>query len=227
MEAIILAGGFGQRLRSLVSHLPKPMADINGVPFLFYLLQYLGKYKVGKYVLSIGYKGKFIKQYFGSSFNGVKIEYSEEESPLGTGGAIKKALRFVKSKNILILNGDTLFKVNINLLMNTHLLFNSRITIALKKMKKFKRYGSACIEGNRIIKFEEKKYKEYGYINGGVYIINNDIFNGFEAPERFSFEKDFLEKNVEKLEIVPFISNSYFIDIGIPTDYFKACEDLK
>lgn len=220
MEAIILAGGFGTRLSTVVSDVPKPMAPINGKPFLELLLEDLEKKGITKVILATGYKKEIIKNYFKDRYKSIEIVYSEEISPLGTGGAIKKAIALAKGNDIFIVNGDTFFDVDLEEMYKFHRKNNSKLTLAVKEMEKFDRYGSLILEENKIIKFEEKKYIEKGYINGGIYLLNREILrNTFE--ENFSFEKEILENEEREIEKYGYISNSYFIDIGIPEDYYK------
>lgn len=227
MDAIILAGGFGTRLRSVVSDVPKPMAPVGKQPFLSYLLKYLQQYDINKVILCTGYKHQVIEEYFSSSYNQLHIEYSIEDEPLGTGGAIKKAMSIIDSDNAIILNGDTLFNINLSEFINLHDKENADVTIALKFLNDFDRYGSVVLDGNKIIGFEEKSYKSSGYINGGVYIINKHLFELYSLSSTFSFEKEVLESKVAKLNIVGYKSSSYFIDIGIPEDYEKAQTEVK
>ncbi len=226
MEAIILAGGFGSRLRSVISDTPKPMAPIANKPFLCFLFEYLIKNEVNKVILSVGYRYEKIVEYYGNQYKGISIAYSYESRPLGTGGGIKKALAQVCSDDVFILNGDTYFDVNLSSLLQKHTDTNADITLSLKPMCYYNRYGSVTTMGDRVVRFEEKKFKEYGNINGGVYIAKSSIFDKVEMPEKFSFEADFLDRNVETLKIHAFIADSYFIDIGIPEDYEKAQKEL-
>ena len=225
-QAIILAGGFGTRLQKVVSDLPKPMADINGKPFLEYLFNYLEKYKIKKVILSVGYKHEKIIEYFGDNFKNIKIKYAVENQPLGTGGAIKFTLDKINDNNFFLINGDTFFDVNLNQLSNFHSDKKADISLSLKPLSDFDRYGAVEIDNNnRIKKFNEKKYQKHGLINGGVYAINKNIFNKTEKT-KFSFEKDIMEKHLTKLKMFGFVSDTYFIDIGIPDDYKKAQTDL-
>lgn len=224
MEVIVLAGGFGTRLQSVVKDVPKPMADINGKPFLEYILEYLLNYGITKTILSVGYKKEIIENYFGNSYKAIDIVYSKEDEPLGTGGAIKKALTFCKSENVLVLNGDTFFEINLQTLIQEHKKADADVTISLKKMYNFDRYGKVILEKNRVISFAEKEFSSSGLINGGVYIIRKDIFDIYE--KKFSFEQEFLEKKLSMLSICAYIDKGYFIDIGIPKDYEKAIYDF-
>ncbi|KYH34469.1 D-glycero-alpha-D-manno-heptose 1-phosphate guanylyltransferase [Clostridium tepidiprofundi DSM 19306] len=224
MEAIILAGGLGTRLQSIVNEVPKPMAPIKGEPFLKYIFEHLKRNGVSKVILSVGYKHEKIIKYFNDNYEGINVVYSIEKELLGTGGAIRKALSFTKEKNVIVLNGDTFFDVNLRLLMDKHEENNSDLTIALKSMRNFDRYGTVLLQQNRIMKFQEKRYEKYGNINGGIYVIKKRIFKDkeYNLSEKFSFEKDFIEKNMNKLKMFGFVFNGYFVDIGIPEDYQKA-----
>ena len=223
MEAIVLAGGLGTRLRSVITDLPKPMAPIGDKPFLEYILKYLQKNGITRVILSVGYKWETIKEYFGNSFENIELIYSVEDEPLGTGGAIKKALALCSEKNIFIINGDTFFDVN---LQNLELMNTSKIVLSLKSMKNFDRYG--CVETSEkglVTTFTEKGYRESGNINGGIYLMSNNIFDEFDLEEKFSFE-EFMQTNFKQLNISTKIFDNYFIDIGIPEDYEKAQIDL-
>ena len=138
MEAIVLAGGLGTRLKSVVNDIPKPMAPIQNKPFLEYVLTYLQKNGVSKVIISVSYQWQKIKDYFGDRFESIILEYSVEKTPLGTGGGIKKALQFIESNQYFIINGDTFFDVNLSdLTLNSH----NDLLLCLKKMYKFDRYG--------------------------------------------------------------------------------------
>lgn len=227
MEAIILAGGFGKRLKHVVGDVPKPMADIDGRPFLSYVMDYLSSQGVKKILLSVGYKYEVIKDYFGTKYMGMDIGYVIEEEPLGTGGAILKALKHASEDNVIALNGDTLFIVDLKRMFEFHLSKSAILTIALKPMSNFSRYGSVIVQDDRVRGFEEKSFKGYGYINCGIYAVNKGIM-GFlgKYGESFSFEVDFLQKDSEDIRPYAFVSNGYFIDIGIPEDYERAKEEL-
>ncbi len=226
MEAIILAGGLGERLRSLGIVAPKPMLPVGHTPFLRYLLSYLIRNGINKIILSVGYQHDKIIDYFGYSFMGVPIIYSIEDNPLGTGGAIKKALLYCEKEYVWVLNGDTFFEVGINNMLETTLLQTSHLTMAVKPMGNFSRYGRVLIDSdNRIYRFEEKKEVEKGDINGGIYFLNSRYFLKKATPDVFSFEKDFLEKYVDQDDFLAFKSDAYFIDIGVPEDYLKAQMD--
>lgn len=227
MEAIILAGGKGTRLQSVVSDVPKPMADINGRPFLAYLLHFLSSNGVRKVVLSVGYKYEIISSYFSGCFENLTISYAIENEPLGTGGALVESLKQVTDSTVLLLNGDSFFDVDVKSLHKYHRLHDFDITLALKKMYNFDRYGTVSVDNNKVISFEEKVYKRSGYINGGVYVLKSSLLADIPHPASFSFENGILKRYICQLNVGAFIDNGYFIDIGIPEDYVKAQHVLK
>lgn len=225
-EAIILAGGLGTRLKGVIKDIPKPMAPINGIPFLKFILDYLIKNNIKNVVLSVGYKHSVIIDEFGYNYKGLKIDYSIEDSPLGTGGAILLALNKIKSENVFIINGDTYFDLNLQLMRD---FFNSKkyeILIALKHLENFDRYGTVKLNNDKIIGFKEKQYCESDYINAGIYLLNKKLFLEKKFSGVFSFEKDYMEKFCQKSDFGAFKSDSYFIDIGIPSDYEKCYSDF-
>lgn len=223
IPVIILAGGFGTRLSTVVKDVPKPMAPINGKPFLHYIFEELQEQNIQEVILSVGYLHEAIQDFFKEEYLGIKIKYSIETEPLGTGGGIKQAFDFIED-DAFVLNGDTFFDIELSKLK----IDNSDISIALKPMFEFDRYGTVELnETNRIISFNEKKYCEHGLINGGVYYFKKTIFDKLEVGNKFSFEKEVLEKNVQNLKIQGKTFDNYFIDIGIPEDYQKAQHDFK
>ncbi|MCU0462191.1 MAG: nucleotidyltransferase family protein [Bacteroidales bacterium] len=226
-EAIILAGGMGTRLREVVSDVPKPMAPVNGKPFLYYLLLWLDKYDISKAVISTGYKSDTIISYFGDSFKKILIEYAIEDKPLGTGGAIRYALNKTTAGEILIVNGDTYFPIDIDDLYSFHSESNGPFSVALKRMKNFSRYGSVDCEDNTILKFNEKKFCPDGYINGGIYLADRKFLKSEIHKEVFSLEKELLEKEAGSGKLKCKTFNNTFIDIGIPEDYHRAQSLLK
>ncbi|EFV4735478.1 NTP transferase domain-containing protein [Campylobacter coli] len=216
MQAIILCGGLGTRLKSVIKNIPKPMAPINGKPFLAFVLEYLKKQGITEIILSVSYKYELIQEYFKDEFHGMKIHYNIEKELLGTGGAIKDALKLVKNE-VYVVNGDTFFDIDLKKLV----LNGSKICIALKQMQNFDRYGTVNVDEQGIVtSFEEKVFKKQGLINGGIYLLKKDIFDEFSLEKKFSFE-EFLQENYKLLKIQTQIFDDYFIDIGIPEDYIK------
>jgi D-glycero-alpha-D-manno-heptose 1-phosphate guanylyltransferase len=226
-EAVILAGGFGTRLRGVVNDIPKPMAPIAGTPFMSFILDNLSDYGVERVILSVGYKYETVQSYFKDMYRHIDILYSVESSPLGTGGAVKKALSLVENDTVLIVNGDTYLDIDLDLFYAFHDSNGSDLTMVLKPMSDYDRYGSVYIDnGYRIVGFEEKRSKSNGLINTGVYLLDKNSFGKIALPDVFSFESDFLEKFYPTLKFYGLPMDVYFVDIGIPEDYRKAEQDL-
>ncbi|AYD39329.1 nucleoside-diphosphate-sugar pyrophosphorylase [Clostridium fermenticellae] len=230
MQAVILVGGLGTRLKGIVNDKPKPMALANNRPFLEYLINKLKNSGITDIVLAAGYMAEYIKDYFedGKDF-GVSIGYSIESKQLGTGGALKNAERLLHSEDILILNGDTYFNINFNDMYAFHKRNKSYFTMALRRVDDVSRYGTVeCNYKNVVTKFIEKDdYLHSNYINGGIYIINKKILKYIAADRKVSLENQVIPKVMKYEYIYGFKSKDYFIDIGIPEDYFKFCEDMK
>lgn len=226
-EAIVLAGGLGTRLRNVVSGLPKCMAPVAGRPFLSFVIDYLSAQGIERFVFSLGYRADAIENYLEEYYPTLNYTTVVENEPLGTGGAIQFACTKATNKNVLVTNGDTLFKVDLNELQEFHFASKAECTIALKPMKEFDRYGVVSLgdEGS-IRSFEEKKFYEQGLINGGIYLLNVSKFLQYSFPEKFSFEKDYLEKNAGSGKLSGIAQEGYFIDIGIPEDFNKAQTEL-
>lgn len=231
MEVIILAGGLGTRLRSVVSEVPKCMAPVAGKPFLWYLLKYLTRFEqVDRVILSVGYLREVIFRWIDEVKDEFPFEfdYAIEEEPLGTGGGIKLALDKANDEKVIVLNGDTFFEVDLMQLYDAHVIGKKAITLALKPMKKFDRYGTVDMEPitGTILSFNEKKYCVEGLINGGVYVIskNAPIFEGLGL--KFSFEKAVLEPQCYLHQLLGVVQNGYFIDIGIPEDYQRVQTEI-
>ena len=226
MEAVVLAGGLGTRLRPIIRDIPKPMALINERPFLHYLLSSLSHFDVSRIILCIGYKHEVVQRYFGASFQGIPISYSIEDEPLGTGGAAAQALRFVIEHSFIVLNGDTYFEADIRRMHRLHRDQDADCTMALKTMHNFDRYGTITLDNARVISFQEKRFCAEGLINGGIYIVKKSIFENNEFPRKFSLERDFLEKRVSTLRVFGTAFDGYFIDMGMPEDYQRARREL-
>lgn len=229
-EAIILAGGFGTRLQAVVSDVPKPMAPINNEPFLNYVFDYLLHYKIEHVVLSTGYLADKISDYYKNEYRGIKISYTKEETPLGTGGGIRLAMTKCYTSDVLVLNGDSFFDVNITDHFNNHISKQADCSLALRKVFNASRYGTILLGiVNAIETFKEKdNIEQTGLINGGVYILNRKLYlSKTNEAVPFSIEKDFYESRINELHIFGFEYDGYFIDIGIPEDYNKAQTDFK
>jgi len=225
-EAVILAGGLGTRLRGVIDDLPKSMAPVNDRPFLVFILDQLSGFRITRAILAAGYRNEDISAFFGNRYKEIELVYSVESEPLGTGGAILKAAELINTDSFLVLNGDTLFDLDLEDFRKSFKYSNASLSVALKPMVDFDRYGSVSIEDSRIISFNEKKYCADGLINGGVYILRKDWISNNAPSAKFSFERDIMERRVKSDIITGYVSDSYFIDIGVPEDYERAIREL-
>ena len=228
-----MAGGLGTRLRTVVKEVPKCMAPVNGKPFLQYLLNYLKRFDVSRVILSVGYLREAAMSWIEANKGDYPFtfDFSIETEPLGTGGGIRLALSKAHTENVLVVNGDTFFNVDLDDLMGQHLEGNSPISIALKPMRDFDRYGNVILEkpspiGGKVAEFKEKEPCVQGLVNGGIYAINKE--KGFPEglPGKFSFETGILKPFADEGKVRGLIHDDYFIDIGIPEDYGKAQKEL-
>lgn len=224
MEAILLAGGLGTRLQSVVPDLPKPMAPIRGRPFLAILLDDLIRAGFTTAVLAVGYRHEVIRDFFGEHYRSLSLIYSIEREPLGTGGAIALALKHISAPHCFVVNGDTFLELDYRAMLVSHLEENSTLTVAVLKVSDAGRYGALDIKGNRILGFIEKGRFGPTMINGGIYLISRDLLSRYSFPSAFSFETDLLMMHVHELKPLAFPTVGIFIDIGVPEDYHRAQE---
>ncbi len=227
-EAIILAGGLGTRLRSSVPDLPKCMAPVADHPFLKYVVDYFRRQGITRVVFSLGYKHELIEEFLANEYADLDYSCIIESEPLGTGGAVYKSISEVKSDDVLVLNGDTYFEINLSTLSAFHESNEADCTLSLKQMMKTDRYGTVELDAyRRIQSFKEKQFNENAIVNGGVYALKVPSFAAETFPEKFSFEKDYFEAFYQERKMFGLIQKGYFIDIGIPEDYSRAQQDFK
>jgi D-glycero-alpha-D-manno-heptose 1-phosphate guanylyltransferase len=226
MECIILAGGQGTRLREVVSDTPKCLAPIGECTFLFYLINMLKEQGVNRFVFSLGYMHEKILTYLELNYPFLDYDFVIEPTPLDTGGAIKFALTKCISESVLIINSDTYLGINLKMFLDFHVKNNAECTFSLKHLHDSTRYGNISInDKNQVLTFNEKVVGSSGFINAGYIFINSKLFNDITTT-KFSFEKDFISKKLSSNKVYGFIANDYFIDIGIPKDYFKFIDDV-
>jgi D-glycero-alpha-D-manno-heptose 1-phosphate guanylyltransferase len=226
MEAIVLAGGLGTRLRSKVPDLPKSMAQVAGRPFLEILLERLISQGCNRFILSVGYLRHKIIDAFGNNYKGIPLSYAIEESPLGTGGAIRLALEQVTEPSALVLNGDTYLEADFAAMLSLHVSAGRPMTMAVTQVGDVARYGGVTMNQGDVTGFIEKGQSKAGWINAGVYALERN----FPWPEHlvapFSFETDVLVPRVNQLQPVSFPCNGRFLDIGVPEDLDRAQVEL-
>lgn len=226
MKVIILAGGLGTRLRSVVKDMPKPMAEIDGTPFLEILMDNMVQYGATEFILCVSYLRDKIISYFGNKYKGCPISYSIEEEPLGTGGAIKQAFDLFNLDEAVVINGDSFIKMDYADFYKKN--SGKQLSIALKYMEDASRYGLVETQGEYILHFNEKSAEaKSGLINAGIYLINKSLWKYAPKETKFSFEKDILEKYIGTLHATYYKTEDYFIDIGVPESYAQANKELK
>jgi D-glycero-alpha-D-manno-heptose 1-phosphate guanylyltransferase len=227
IPAVVLAGGLGTRLAAVSEGLPKPMLEVAGRPFLEYVLDTLIDAGVSQIVLAVSYRWNILRRHFGDSYRGASVEYSVEEQPLGTGGAIRQCLNDHQLAQALILNGDTLFRIDLADLVARHKQSAAKVTMALRRVDNASRYGLVTCDNSGIVTaFRSDGDGKPGLINGGTYVVNTLHLDGVELPPGFSFERDFLERYVSRIRPLGVESSGYFVDIGIPEDLARARIDF-
>lgn len=222
-EAIVLAGGFGTRLAHVVPDVCKPMAPVAGRPFLRFIMDQLAAAGFDRVVVADGYRREQIEDFFGSAYRGMSIEYSPEETPLLTGGAVKRALSRCESDWVFVLNGDTWLDVDFEVMEAAAANVPDSVTavIAVKRMRDFERYGTVDVNAcGSLTAFHEKRPCEEGLINAGVYLLRLDALD--DMPEKFSLESDHFERVVGDGALRAVECAGGFIDIGVPEDYELA-----
>ena len=221
MEAIVLAGGLGSRLKEVVADVPKPMAPVAGRPFLEYLLVSLSSKGVERVILSVGYMAEKIVKHFGNSFEDMQLVYEVEKTPLGTGGAIKSALKIVEGDHVFVFNGDTFLDLEIPQ-VEAHWQAHRVPLIVAREVPDTTRYGRIIIHQGRVRGFAVKSVGGPGLINAGCYVFPCDLLDKWSIGCPFSIESDFLQPYICDCRFDAFITTAHFIDIGIPEDYSRA-----
>ena len=226
MEIIILAGGLGTRLKGISGDVPKPMIEINQKPFLQRLLDSISKYNISRVVISIHYNADYFIKHLDCEAYPFEIKFVVDDKLYGTGGAIKKSLTHCVTRDAVVLNGDTFTNLNLEDFYAFHLMKNCVVTMSALKMSNFSRYGSLKVDSDsRVTSFEEKKFVEKGFINAGCYVVNRNFILEV-GKDIFSFEEDILQSPIS-VGVCAFKYDGYFIDIGIPDDYYRACNELQ
>lgn len=221
-EAIILAGGRGTRLRSITGESPKVLAQVAGRPFLEHVLDGLSRHGFGRVVLAVGYGRGQIRAHFNDRYAGIDLVYSEENEPLGTGGAVRQALGYAASDHVFVLNGDTWAAVDYSAMLHAHLAQGAQLSIAVASVLDLGRFGAVDITEGRVSSFRERGTSGPGYINAGIYLMQQALFSSLNFPKSFSFERDVLECHLSRFRPLAFKTEGEFIDIGVPADYARA-----
>jgi D-glycero-alpha-D-manno-heptose 1-phosphate guanylyltransferase len=225
LQAIILAGGLGTRLRPTVPDLPKAMAPIAGRPFLEILLDLLAQKGFGRIILSVGYLSEKIIDYFGDCFEDMELVYSVEQNPLGTGGATRQALTHCDVDHAFVFNGDTYLDLEAEL-VEAHWLQYRKPIIVARELTDTTRFGRIEMQGGRVNRFLGKGIPGPGLIDAGCYLLPVNLLEKFQLGQTFSLEMDFLVDALQNDEFDCFVTRGNFIDIGIPEDYRRAQQEL-
>jgi NDP-sugar pyrophosphorylase family protein len=223
VTAAILAGGLGTRLKPVIADRPKVMAEVRGRPFLSYLLDQLQAAGFGDVVLCTGYLGEQIDSAFGDSYGRLQLRYSREKQPLGTGGALRLAHRYLTSNPILVMNGDSICAADLNAFCEWHHAGPSKASLLLSRVANNERYGGVEIDGNGVVtEFAEKgKNVRLNWINGGVYLLEREVFLSIPEGTPVSLEYDIFPRLVGH-GLYGYPSRGRFLDIGTPEDYSIA-----
>lgn len=230
MQAILLAGGLGTRLRSVVSDRPKPMALIEGRPFMEYVTRELTRHGITDIIFAVGYKGTMVEEHFGSgSAFGFNASYAYEETLLGTAGAIKNAGQFITEDRFFVLNADTFYQIDYTRLSRQQDSQNLDMALVLRKVPDVSRYGQAILNPEGLLTGFNEKTEDLreGTINGGIYLMKRCLLD--EIPQgKVSLENDMIPRWLsDGRKLGGFVNDGYFIDIGIPEAYFQFQEDVR
>lgn len=226
LEGIVLAGGFGTRLRQVVPNLPKPMAPIAGRPFLEIVLENLAQKGFGRVILSLGYMAEKIKVHFGTRFSGMQVTYVVEDHPLGTGGATRLAMSQSAQDHVFVFNGDTFLDLEVDAVERRWQTTGHPIIVG-RELDDVSRYGCLLTDNGRVIGFLEKGASGAGLVNAGCYVLNRGQLASFPLNTSFSLERDYLSDAVQETTFDFFLTSGRFIDIGVPEDYARAERDLR
>jgi len=222
MEAIVLAGGLGTRLRGVVADVPKPMAPVQGRPFLERVLDQLVEGGISTVILAVGYRHEVIRAHFGEAYRGVALLYSVEREPLGTGGAISLACGQASAHDVFVLNGDTFVEIDFRTMLDAHMRRAAQLTMAVYQVADVGRYGALKVSEGFVYGFCEKGKCGPGWINAGTYVFGPALRDRLPRQGAYSFEQDVLVPTVQSIRPLAFPVAGLFVDIGLPADYARA-----
>lgn len=225
MEAIVLAGGFGTRLRELVADVPKPMAPIAGRPFLEILLGSLARKGFRRVTLSLGFMADKISGHFGPRFAGMDLLYVVEDQPLGTGGGVRLAMEHTKAEHVFVFNGDTFLDLEVDQIERQWAMHHRPLIVG-RKVEDTARYGRLLAVDGLVTGFTEKGVAGPGLINAGCYVFRRGQLEAFPVGTAFSLEADYLTRAVAVQGFDVFETQGQFIDIGVPDDFMRAQTEL-
>jgi len=228
VQAVILAGGLGTRLRPAIGGLPKALAPVQGRPFLTYQLDLLKRHGITRMVLCTGYGHDAIQRYFGDGGAlGVRIQYSVEEEPLGTAGALQRARPYLQG-TFLVMNGDTYFSADLSTLLASHRRGGAQATLALVKVPQMGRFGAVTLDARGFVsRFAEKRRRGAGLINAGIYVCEPGIWAHFPSRLPLSLEEDVFPILAEQRLLRGELLEGYHMDVGTPESYAQFQQDME
>jgi D-glycero-alpha-D-manno-heptose 1-phosphate guanylyltransferase len=222
IEAVVLAGGLGTRLRGVLADDPKAMAPVAGRPFIDWLLDALNDAGIGRVVLAVGHRRERLMDHVGSRHGQLVVDYSVEESPQGTGGALRQAVELVRTPDVLVLNGDTFVDLDVGTMLATHRSVGTGLTMGVREVDDVGRFGALDIQGGRVTGFAGTPRAGAGWVNGGTYIIGEAVRPWLRRPTPYSLEADVLKPYVERWGAAAHVLAGTWIDIGVPDDLRRA-----
>lgn len=221
-EVIVLVGGLGTRLRSVVPDLPKPLAPVAGRPFLAWLLDAFAVAGMRRAILATGYRSELVEDAIGRRWQGMEVGYSHEDSPLGTGGAVRQAATRVAGDGVHLANGDTFLRYDPHALEAAARAAGCPMGIALARVDDIGRYGAVEVGAGKVAGFREKGGSGPGLINAGSYFLTAEALQRLPREAAWSFEERVLVPWSAEGKVAAFEATSGFIDIGVPEDYARA-----
>jgi len=223
-EALILAGGLGTRLRAVVADRPKPMAEVAGRPFITFVLDHLVRHGCARAVLCLGHMGELVPPVLGQNYGPLELAYSFEQTPLGTGGALRNAAPLLSENDVLAMNGDSFCDIDLGALDRAHRACGGAVTLAALWLTDRHRSGALTVDGSgRVVGFESRpSAPSPGLINAGVYMLRRDVLNMMQPGRKVSLEDELFPALVERKELFAWQVNGRFIDIGTPESYDAA-----
>jgi D-glycero-alpha-D-manno-heptose 1-phosphate guanylyltransferase len=225
VDALILAGGLGIRLRSVVSDRAKPVADVGDQPFVLWMMRHLARSgRISRFIVCSGHLAHTVRSALGDCVGRVPVQFSEEPEPLGTGGALRLAVKAFRVKGPAVaINGDSYLGIDFNRMLKAFEPPKTDCMLALAHVDSTRRYGRVEAEQGRVMQFCEKGIEGPGWVNAGLYLLSPSGCSRLAAsPEKFSIEQDLFPASLAAKELSAYASRARFIDIGVPGDYELA-----
>jgi len=226
MDAVVLCGGKGSRLKSVVSDLPKPMAALNDKPFIQVLMEYAAAFGVKRFILASGYMGDVIEKYFSGKSLGFEVVVCRETEPLDTAGALKNASGLIRTDQFLVMNGDSICRIDLRAFMDFHFSRKGLASVAVAKVSDAGSSGAVTKDaGDKILSFREKAVAGPGYVNAGIYVLDKKTLDAVPPGVRYSMERDLLPALINGGEVYGYATESRLFDIGTPEGYRRLREE--